>query len=362
MSSLIYYTPGVFLNSSHKKDVRIWLGFFNVFQNTISFIDRTGNIQVPVKTSTLPENLIPQDSSFNLSFPNCAIKTAERIYSKQKEFNVPIKLHWSGGIDSSAALTSFINLLGMKEASKTIQIVMSSNGIYENPYMWKIIRKEGFEIINSLSFENNYDGDYIAVNGEGGDQVHGTDIYRPLIRKYGSDIIMRPWTENLIKDFIGNRSQLSPDECNILARVLINQVKQSNLDIKTMGDFFWWLNFSCKWTSTFYRMITKSINPVNRATINTHFFPFYASPEFQLWSMYKREEKHKGDWNTYKWKAKEYVCNLIGEEYALKHRQASLCTIWSHTPKYEAIDCNFNLIKKTDAEYWYNPNNSFLEI
>lgn len=362
MSNLIFYTPGVFQNLSHKKDVRIWLGFFNVFQTTISFIDRTSTIQIPVKTTTLKENLIPYDSNFNLSFSECAIKTAEHIYSKHKQYSVPIKLHWSGGIDSSAALTSFINLLGMEEAKRTIQIVMSSNGIYENPYMWKIIRKEGFEIINSFTFDDTYNQDYIAVNGEGGDQVHGTDVYRALIRKYGADIITRSWTESLIVDFVESRSKLSSTESNILAQVLINQVKQSNLDIKSMGDFCWWLNFTCKWTSTFYRLLTKSVSPVNREIVNTHFFPFYSSPEFQLWSMYKREEKHKGTWNTYKWKAKEYVCELVGPEYAIKHRQGSLSAVMSHIPKYEAMDSDFKFISKIDTEQWYNPNNSFLEM
>ena len=78
--------------------------------------------------------------------------------------------------------------------------------------------------------------------------------------------------------------------------------------------------------------------------------------------MYKREEKHKGDWNSYKWKAKEYVCSLVGEEYAMKHRQGSLTVVMSHIPKYEAIDSDFNFINKIDTEYWYNPNNTFLEI
>jgi hypothetical protein len=362
MSSLIYYTPGVFNNLTHKKDVRIWLGFFNTFQSTISFIDRTNTIQVPVKTTTLEENLLPTDVNFNLSFPECAVKTAERIYLKHKEFGVPIKFHWSGGIDSSAALTAFIELLGVQEAKRVIQIVMSSNGIYENPYMWKIIRKEGFQIINSLTFEDTFSSDYIAVNGEGGDQIHGTDVYRILIRKYGSDIIGKPWTEELIKDFVRFRSKLSPEESDILTRVMIYQVKQSNLDIKTMGDFCWWLNFTCKWTSTFYRLLTKSSTKVERETVNNCFYPFYSSKEFQLWSMYKREEKHKGNWNTYKWKAKEYVCGLVGEEYSLKHRQGSLTVVMSHIPKYEAIDSDFNFINKLDTEYWYNPNNSFLEM
>jgi hypothetical protein len=359
MPNLIYYTPGVFDKLSHKKDVRIWLGLFKLFQSTISFIDRTGTIQVPVKTTTLQENLLPVNDNFNLSFRDCALKTAEKIYSKHKEFGVPIKLHWSGGIDSSAALTSFIELLGVAEAKRCVNIVMSSNGMYENPYMWKIIRKEGFDLINSLSFEDTYANDYIAVNGEGGDQVHGTDVYRPLIRKYGSDIIGRIWTEDLIKEYVRERSGLVDSEADILTYVMIDQVKNSNLDIKTVGDFFWWLNFTCKWSSTFYRLITKSSTSVDIKTINNHFFPFYSSEEFQLWSMHMRHEKHKGDWNTYKWKAKEYVCSLVGEEYSLKHRQGSLTVVMSHVPRNEALDSDFNLINKTDVEYWYNPNNSF---
>lgn len=359
MSNLIYYTPGVFQQIATKPDVRIWLGCFNVFQSTISFIDRTNTIQVPVKTETLNENLLPVNPNFNLTFKDCAIKTAERIYGKHKEFGVPIKMHWSGGIDSSAALTSFIDLLGMEEAKRCITIVMSSTGIYENPYMWKLIRKEGFNITNSLSFDDTYSEDYIAVNGEGGDQVHGTDVYRPLIRRYGSDILNTIWTEDLIRDFVAARSGLTQEDSNILADVFIRQVRNANIDIKTVGDFFWWLNFTCKWSSTFYRLLTKSSTSIDRKTINNHFFPFYSSEEFQLWAMYKREEKHKGDWNTYKWKAKEYVCGLIGQEYALKHRQGSLMAVMSHVPRYEALDSDFNLINKTDVEYWYNPNNSF---
>ncbi len=359
MSHLIYYTPGVFEKLSHKKDVRIWLGFFKAFQSTISFIDRTDIIQVPIKTKTLQEHLIPTNDNFNLSFRDCALKTAEKIYLKHKEYNVPIKMHWSGGIDSSAALTAFIELLGMQEAKRCLNIVMSSNGMYENPYMWKIIRKEGFEITNSLLFDDTYTSDYIAVNGEGGDQIHGTDAYRVLIRKYGQHIIKEPWTNEIIKDYFRDRSGLIESEADILSQILIDQVKKSNLDIKTVGDFFWWLNFTCKWSSTFYRLITKSSGFVDRQTINNHFFPFYSSQEFQLWSMYMRHEKHKGDWNTYKWKAKEYVCGLVGEEYSLKHRQGSLTVVMSHIPRNEGLDSDFNLINKIDIDQWYNPNNSF---
>jgi len=359
---LIYYSPGTFEQISDKPDIKIWMALFDLYQLNISFVDRTNVIRTPIKTESPIETSLPVSSSFNLSFDECAVKTAERIYKKHESTGVPIRLHWSGGIDSSAAVAAFIDLLGAEKASKTIEIVMSANGMIENPYMWeKIIRKEKFKIINSLTYEDKFNSEYIAVNGEGGDQIHGGDIYRPLISKFGPDILNKNWNETLVIEFIRMRTSLNQDESEFLAQLLIKQIRLAPVAIETMADFFWWLNFTCKWNCTFYRLLTKSVSPIERATINNHFFPFYSSEEFQLWSMYMRHEKHKGNWDTYKWKAKDYVCKILKDNsYQAKHRQGSLTVVMSHTPRYEAIDSNFNFHTKLNPLDWYEPNNDFI--
>lgn len=362
MKPLIYYTPGKFEALIGKPDVRIWLGLFRIFNYNVSFCDRTGTIVNPILTTTPAEIALPDPNpDFNLNFDDCAVSRAEEIYNKHKEFGVPIRLGWSGGIDSTAALMSFVKLLGVAETRRCVEVAMTSHGIVENPYTWeKLIRKEKFTVINSLEFSEKWDGSEIMVNGECGDQVHGTDIYLTLIRLYGVDGMVLPWTTDNILDFIKLTGKLTDRESEILAQLLINQVKQAPIEITTMADFWWWLNFSCKWGSTCYRIVTKSTQPVNGKYLSNFYFPFYASTNFQLWSMYKREEKHKGNWSSYKWRAKDFTCNVLGDDgFQMKHRQGSLVHVLSHTKKFDAIDSDFNFFKDADPETWYNPNNSF---
>lgn len=362
MKKLVYYSPTRFNTLADQEDVRIWLTLFKIFSAGISFVDRTGLINIPIRTSTPARMALPTPNPvFNLSFGECAVNRAKEIYQQHTKLQVPIQLYWSGGIDSTAALVAFIELLGVTEAKKCLEIVMTSSGIIENPFMWEqIIRKENFKILNTYKTIENWSGNAIMVNGEQGDQVHGVDIYRILIQQYGEHALMIPWTPELIIRFIQFKANVSEYDATRLAEVLISQVKQAPIDIVTLGDFWWWINFTCKWAATFYRIVTRSNPYVDATFIDNYFFPFYGSTDFQLWSMYKREEKHKGNWATYKWKAKEFVCDFLGnDEYQAKHRQGSLYLILSHANKAEAIDNEFTYYESIVPEEWYQSNNSF---
>ena len=363
MKKLVYYVPGSFNPLKEQSDVKTWLSIFKIFADNISFVDRTGIITAPVLTATQPHNAIPvNDGSFSLSLDECAVARAEEIYNKHLEHGVPIRVGWSGGIDSSVALMSFIELLGMKRAVEVVEVVMTNNGIVENPYLWeRIVRKENFRLVHSMNFSEKWDGSEIMVNGESGDQVHGTDVYRSLRRLYGEQSMTMPWTYELIyKHVVWKATDLNPAEAELFTNVLINQVKQAPVEIVTLADFWWWLNFSCKWSSVIYRLLAKSPVPVDDNYTSNFFFPFFASEKFQLWSMYKREEKHKGNWETYKWKAKDFVCKVSGcDDFQFKHRQGSLTTVLTHTTKCEAIDNEHNFYRSIDPTEWYEPNNSF---
>jgi hypothetical protein len=363
MKKLIYYVPGQCKSLEHRPDAKIFLAIFKIFTDNISFVDRSNVIVPPIYTETPNHIKLPEPNpAFNLSFDECAIARAQEIYNKHLEHGVPIKLAWSGGTDSSAALMAFIELLGIQKAKESLEIVMTSNGIVENPYIWeKIVRKENFKLVNTMNFTEKWDGSEIMVNGEAGDQVHGTDIYRALRRMYGKESMTMLWTrERILQHIKWKATELTEHECEVLADIFIRHINSAPIEITTLADFWWWINFSCKWGSTIYRLVAKSPHPVDADFINNYFFPFYASEKFQLWSMYKREEKHKGNWETYKWKAKEFVCKTSGcDELYLKHRQGSLFTVLTHTNKFEAIDNEFNFYKNINPEDWYNPNNSF---
>jgi hypothetical protein len=362
MSSLIFYTPGRFKELAHLPDVQLWLTMFKMFNDNVAYIDRTGVTVNPIRCTTLDRiKLPPPDPTFNKTFKECALITAENIYKKHVEHQVPIRLFWSGGIDSTAALLSFVELLGVAEARRSVEIVMSSRSILENPYTWeKVVRKENFTIHNALHFKEQWNGDAIIVNGEGGDQVQGGDAYKNISIVLGPDAMTRPWSVSDLVKFISTRTGLPAKETEYLANIFVQQIKQAPVPIVTMGDFVWWLNFTSKWASTYYRTATKSPSALTNEFFDNYFFPFYASDEFQLWSMYTRHEQHKGDWASYKWAAKDFICACLGsQEYQLKHRHGSLVSVLNHTSRASAIDDQFRLYQDIDPEEWYNPTNSF---
>jgi hypothetical protein len=363
MSNLLFYTPLDFKSLSHLPDVKLWLSMFNVFNDNVAYIDRTNVTINPIRCGTSTHIQLPTlDSTFNKSFKECAVQSAEQIYKKHLEHNVPIRLYWSGGIDSTAALLAFVELLGVNTAKKAVEIVMTSRSILENPYTWeKLLRKETFTIHNALHFKDQWCGDSIIVNGECGDQVQGGEGYRNLINIFGPDAITTKWNLDNITKFVGTRSKLNPKDTEKLVSIFVNQVNQAPIELSTMGDFSWWLNFSSKWSSTYYRTATKSPVPLSAEFFDNYFFPFYNSADFQLWSMYTRHEQHKGNWASYKWAAKDFICECIGsQEYQQKHRHGSLVSVLSHTVRASAMDDQFRLYNTINPEDWYNPNNSFI--
>lgn len=366
MNSLIYYVPGEIqaTNDQNRPDIRIWSGLFSVFNNNVSFVDRSNIIVSPIRTSNLEYTSLPDpDSNFNLSFRDCAVNRAQHIYNKHLQSGARIKLYWSGGTDSSAALMSFVELLGVDRASQVLDVVMTSKTIDENPYIWEKLVRPNFNLLHTMQFRESWDGSEIIVNGEGGDQIHGTDVYRALIKRFGNHAMTMPWTyENVVGLIASKVSDLSEQEIKILAEILIDKVKKAPLEIVTAADFWWWLNFTCKWASVIYRLIAASPNKIDQEFLSNYFFPFYIDDNFQQWSMMCRHEKHQGTWESYKWKAKQFVIDVSGcQELDFKHRQGSLWQILTHTYKVSGIDDKFNFYANLHCEDWYEPQNSFAE-
>lgn len=370
MKSLIFQTPVKF-KTLDTPDVKLWLSLTRVMSDNVSFIDRTGSIVNPIRTSTLPMNALPtMDDNFSMSFEDCVIDRVKQIYQQHLDLQIPIRLHWSGGIDSTSALLGFVDYLGAAEAKKCVEIVMNHSTIMENPMAWEqLVRKENFKIINSSHFSELLDKTAIMVNGEGGDQIQGSDMMRYVYTKFGPDGFDMPWSEDFILQFIKDRSNsnlllpsgISDNDARKLTDILVNQIKSCPVELDTKFRLFGWINLSSKWCSTYYRLVTRTNYPLSDELLSAYYFPFFTSANFQQWSLANNGEKHRGNWSTYKWKAKDYVCKVLGNQlYQSKHRYGSLVHVLAHTDRYIAIDNEFNLYKTIDPEEWYNPSNSFV--
>jgi hypothetical protein len=355
------YNPLKFYKQSGT-DWQRWLALYKFINFAVCFIDRTGFIKTPIRSSTPDSLKLPEyDSNFNLSYQDCCRLRVTELIKHQDALNVPIRLMYSGGIDSSLILASFIEQLGVAESSKRIELLLEQESIHENPWMWQKFIRPHFNIIDSDKYGANWSPDNIIVGGEGNDQLMGSDIYRDIVKWGGDGILYQPWTEESIRKYFQYKG-LTPEEENLWYELLSEHVWRAPCPVETIADFWWWINFSCKWATVYYRMMfyAQNTNNINESYLNNYYQQFFNTPEFQKWSMIDREHKHQGNFITYKFHARELIATIINApEYLNKIKKGSLSHITKFKPACDLIDQNYQFHYDINPNDWYNPDNNF---
>jgi len=362
MSSAYFYNPSRF-KKLLSEDVQCWSSLFDIINFNISFIDRTNNIKMPIKTTIPPQLLMPMyDPNFTTTYEECCQLRVKEILLNQENLDVPIRLLYSGGIDSSLILASFIKELGQAGAEKRIQLVLGMDSIEENPWMWeKIIRRSNFKFISGERHSNDWGTDRILVGGEFNDQLLGSDVYRDLMIWKGQGILNVAWSESLLIEYFLSKG-VSQVHAETWANIFSNQAKSAPCSVETMADFWWWINFSCKWSSVYFRILIYALDSknINQPYLENYYYQFYGSTDFQKWSMIDRVHKHQGNFINYKWHARDLVADFLqGDEYRMKIKRGSLWKLLSYKYGAEVIDDNYQYIMDANPTDWYNPNNSF---
>jgi hypothetical protein len=343
-------------------DMERWTSLFQMINFNVSFIDRTGNIKMPIRTSIPSQLEMPvYDPNFSMTYEECCQQQAHTILQKQQELDVPIRLLYSGGIDSSLILASFIKEIGLAECEKRIQLVMSMDSIEENPWMWeKIIRRSNFKFLAGEKHSGDWGTDRILVGGEFNDQLMGSDIYRDLVR-WRSNILDQPWTQTLMVEY-NLRRGLTQANAEMWADIFSNHLRQAPCPVDTVADWWWWINFSCKWSSVYFRILiyAREYTNIDQSYLENYYCQFYGSSEFQKWSMVDRTHKHKGSFINYKWHARDLVADFLqGEEYKSKIKRGSLWKLLGYKFGADIVDQDYNYHMDITSADWYNPNNTF---
>ncbi len=265
-------------------------------------MDRTGTLN----EYNMDYTPIPNTDGFNKDLEQVFMERAREIWSMGK----PVVLFWSGGIDSSGV---FLALLETKKPSDTLIVRSIKSSIDEFPEMWEGLVKQYATIYDDRDslfdpeIQNNEE--YIKVTGECGDQLFGSDS---LIDK--THIMHEPWQILHELDFVTQwyhrmKNQPTPDENNIrnwknyIAEVLETLIPLAPIEVKSLFDFYWWVNFSLKWDSVDRRICGRWANTDKyQSTI-----AFYNCDDFQRWSMVNHDLKLQKEWNTYKQPAKEFI-------------------------------------------------------
>ena len=251
---------------NHMMSISDLLGFMIETNPTIG-VDRTGILDNRFKYKSISP--IPAISeNFNKTFKDICYETARSLINRNK----PISIFWSGGMDSTCLLTTFMELVS---DPKQIRVVMTPKSIDEYPWFYEEKIKGHYDILMYHKFVYRYEprqsvtgehfaGDEIVLTGSFGDQLFGS--YKVM---NSFDIKDKSWKEAFDNDMLfgtGLSRQRAKTGINwqtdILCKkevrdfirdILPIQLKEAPVEIKTIFDLFWWLNFTIKWQCIVFR-------------------------------------------------------------------------------------------------------------
>ena len=287
--------------------------------DTPTALDRVANVVhclgMPVdRTGTLPSRLkfelepIPELGKFSETFTQVADARAASLWAMKK----PIRLFWSGGIDSTVALVALLKTAGPSDLDR-LTVCYAERSITEYPEFWTDhiegnlntreippLRTRPNYVDGSLSIRSSPIEDIartpvgtMIVTGECGDQVFGSVafIHSPHILKWPLDTFLAEFSD--VRDEIDAFNAVCPQP------------------IETIDQMLWWWNFTVKWKEVLYRCLL-SFDTMDNFENVQHFFN---TDDWQRWSMSNPDKRGvKGAQSSYKMTAKEYIHAYAGHD------------------------------------------------
>lgn len=304
---------------SYLGDPRVFPKYEKFRMNLNAVYDRSGSI--PHYLNMSPIHPMPKyDATFKKTFMEVAIERAKEIIALDK----PIKVCWSGGLDSMFVLHILLKYANDKsqiEIYGTYASVIESGDVFDKYIKGKVPFK--FSIFPTEEVRNN-NLDCIWVTGFQGNQLFGpTDNFfddgRPTV--FFHHTMGTPKT--IYEDYKKN--------VNLeLLEFLQPAIDASPRKIETVADLRWYCIFNMDWYNGLYHikgeMVQGKIGSIH------HFFD---SENFQKWAITTKEPwtKIPGNANTHRWQMREFLndCGLV--DYS-KNKSKAISCFFSHTPNW----------------------------
>jgi hypothetical protein len=364
MSGILLKNPLLIIKNSSGKDFDLWNTWYNVFTQSWDFVDRTEQFKFPIRTEIYDQCRLPVLSNKHLSYKECCDKRAKEIWDTSIRLNKPIGIMWSGGIDSTRVMVSFLENFSIAELKDRVKIICSEYSISENPEFYQKYIVPHFELINSENMPWLFDGSMLLVTGEMNDELFGTHMLKNYLFTNPSTYTTKFNKQNIFNYF---STRIKNDQATwLLVDGVIAAADKYGMVLENEADWFWWWNFSFKWQLCYLRLIILAM-PKLWPTLNAEYMKnyihhFYSTDDFQLWSINSPETRIIKKWTDYKFQAKKEIFDFDGNQhyFETKTKRGSLYTVFSHRNLAEAIDSDFNLIERLDIPAWYEPNNNFI--
>lgn len=352
MSSLIIATKFQLIDLqssslSNKNDIRIFKEFNKLIPGSW-MVDRTNTVKLPFNTTLLEKNQIPNfNNSANISLLECCYKKVEELKKKDQH----IFFLWSGGIDSTAALSTFIT---NGFPTDRITVVCNYDSLRENYKFYKDYIIPTFNILSSEKLIQT--AKYSSVQGliissEHGDLLHGQDFGMDMFKIFGSEYLKSPANKKNIKEFF-KINQIDDEAAECWYDLFDTVSLHSPRKISTMYDWSWWIGYNWRWQWAGEKIKLRFHNDVNFET-------FFSSAEMQHWAANHDQYEIK-KLSDFKKDLKLIIKDLTADEkyYNEKIKYPSRAFTYS-SQAFAAIDADNNKIAAKDFSLfdYYDENN-----
>jgi hypothetical protein len=334
----------IFYNSidliEQREDVpHAFKNMFKLFSKNMTLVDRTDKLAFPIEAKLLDNLVLPKFKPVARSYHEICLNRARKLMAYAKDNGQIITILYSGGVDSTLVLTSFLSVCSDDDLRSNLLVLLDDNSISENPnFYWNHVRKLNKAPSN---FFPRYIGspNHYIVSGECNDQLFGSAAGHKYSIRGVNMINMPAGPENIIPLM----AQVMPmDEATRLYRLLDKVAKASPVGIDTVYKWFWWMNMALKWQNVYVRLASFA-PPQQQANVKFehNYTAFFSDQEFQLWSMNNSNRLIGETMSTYKYQCKQIIFDFTKDAvYNEKAKIGSLMKILLQKPSAVMIDDN----------------------
>lgn len=290
----------------------------------------------PVHPKLLMHTLVKTDDCLSDLLDQRALE----IYNHAHKSDKRIVIMWSGGIDSTVVVSSFIKNLTVDQR-KVILIAMDTHSLLENLsfYSQHISGKLETCTLSDVKLGNEFFKHNILLNGDPADAIFGPSVavYKSLIP---SGQHLKPFTEQM--DTLKNlfRNPKSPQFADwYVDSISENILAYAPKDINSVVGWFWWTYLNFKWDSSVFRPFVymrdnfkEKIDPqyVDEYIDNL----FYNSEKMQNWSYTNLSSLVPTNLVDHKREAKEYIFELTHDASYMRKPKIPSVSVLNNMSKH----------------------------
>jgi len=273
----------------------------------------------------LPDGLAKPQSIADL----CRARAAQLV-ALSRETDRPLRLFWSGGIDSTAAAVCLMEALS--DEPDRLQIFYALQSVKEYPlFGLKFVKPWPGSRIFAGPLSANITADVITVTGEHGDQLFGSMVAMDPAIDF--DLLRQPWKSAFPK--ILEKKFSTKSRAKEVYGYLSPQIEAAPVPIDSLYEMFWWLNFSMKWQTVTLRLLM-----IGKAGRVEQLLPqlqhFYRTRDFEIWAMTHPDQRIRfaDGWAGHKWPLKDLILEHTQDTdyHATKQKRPSLQDLPSGRP------------------------------